>query len=62
MTPPKKRVHKKKSLKKRVHKKKSLKKEFHKKPDISKRTHNSNTRYRVCGIGVECLAKNNNSC
>ncbi|GAA9425268.1 hypothetical protein TH0950_00420 [Helicobacter pylori] len=26
------------------------------------RTHNSNTRYKACGIGVECLAKNSNLC
>ncbi|GAA7030712.1 hypothetical protein Kyoto34B_01800 [Helicobacter pylori] len=28
----------------------------------SKQTHNSNTRYKACGIGVECLAKNSNWC
>ncbi|GAA8822172.1 hypothetical protein BTM153_15110 [Helicobacter pylori] len=51
----KKRVQKKEGSKKKDFKKKSfkrnpLKREFHKEPNISKRTHNSNTRYRACGI------------
>ncbi|PUD85691.1 hypothetical protein C2R61_05560 [Helicobacter pylori] len=57
LDPPKKRVQKKKGFKRNP-----LKREFHKKPDISKQTRNSNTRYKACGIGVECLAKNSNSC
>ncbi|PUD09304.1 hypothetical protein C2R90_06295 [Helicobacter pylori] len=56
--PPKKRGFK---IKKGF-KRNPLKREFHKEPNISKRTHNSNTRYKACGIGVECLAKNSNSC
>ncbi|GAA8082503.1 hypothetical protein Kazakh3173_00930 [Helicobacter pylori] len=48
--------------KKKSFKRNPLKREFHKEPNISKRTHNSNTRYKACGIGVECLAKNSNSC
>ncbi|RKV28373.1 hypothetical protein DD741_00435 [Helicobacter pylori] len=66
---PKKKGFKKRkgSKKERVQKNKDfkrnpLKREFHKELNISKRTHNSNTRYRVCGIGVECLAKNSNWC
>ncbi len=40
-----------------------LKREFHKGfLASSKRTHNSNTRYKACGIGVERLAKNSNWC
>ncbi|KNE17889.1 hypothetical protein ACM32_04565 [Helicobacter pylori] len=57
--PPKKREFKKesfkkalknfkKSFKKESFKRNPLKREFHKK--LSKRTHNSNTRYRACGI------------
>ncbi|GAA9666662.1 hypothetical protein HpVH11_09350 [Helicobacter pylori] len=53
---------KKESLKKKGFKRNPLKREFHKKPDISKQTHNSNTRYTIFGIGVECLAKNSNWC
>ncbi|GAA7283319.1 hypothetical protein HpM018_01790 [Helicobacter pylori] len=53
----KERVQKKKGFKRNP-----LKREFYKEPNISKRTHNSNTRYKACGIGVECLAKNSNSC
>ncbi|PUD21982.1 hypothetical protein C2S44_07485 [Helicobacter pylori] len=56
LDPPKKRGFK----KKKGFKRNPLKREFHK--ELSKRTHNSNTRYRVCGILVECLAKNSNSC
>ncbi|RVZ55260.1 hypothetical protein EC561_00570 [Helicobacter pylori] len=53
----------KKGFKKRLQKKRNpLKREFHKEPNISKRTHNSNTRYKACGILVECLAKNSNWC
>ncbi|RKU91823.1 hypothetical protein DDP39_07395 [Helicobacter pylori] len=58
LDPPKKRVQKKKGFKRNP-----LKREFHKGfLASSKRTHNSNTRYKACGIGVECLAKNSNSC
>ncbi|GAA6860905.1 hypothetical protein AOH221_14120 [Helicobacter pylori] len=60
--PPQKEALKKKGFKKEGFKKEGFKKGFHKEPNISKRTHNSNTRYRVCGIGVECLAKNSNLC
>ncbi|RVY65632.1 hypothetical protein ECC37_00420 [Helicobacter pylori] len=62
LDPPKRKGSKKKGSKKESFKRNPLKREFHKKPDISKRTHNSNTRYRVCGILVECLAKNSNWC
>ncbi|GAA8071979.1 hypothetical protein HpDR115_02290 [Helicobacter pylori] len=58
LDPPKKRVQKKKGFKKRN----PSKREFHKELNISKRTRNSNTRYKACGILVECLAKNSNWC
>ncbi|RVY39538.1 hypothetical protein ECC19_01520 [Helicobacter pylori] len=61
MTPQKKGF-KKKGSKKKGFKRNPLKREFHKEPNISKQTHNSNTRYKACGIGVERLAKNSNSC
>ncbi|QEF41446.1 hypothetical protein D2C73_00215 [Helicobacter pylori] len=62
MTPPKRKDLKKRVQKKKGFKRNPLKREFHKEPNISKRTRNSNTRYRACGIGVECLAKNSNWC
>ncbi|GAA9234769.1 hypothetical protein TH0006_01750 [Helicobacter pylori] len=64
LDPPKKKGFKKKEglKKKKGFKRNPLKREFHKEPNISKRTHNSNTRYKACGIGVECLAKNSNLC
>ncbi|GAA9164757.1 hypothetical protein BTM355_00880 [Helicobacter pylori] len=63
LDPQKERVQKKRGFKKKKgFKRNPLKREFHKEPNISKRTHNSNTRYKACGIGVECLAKNSNLC
>ncbi|GAA7218974.1 hypothetical protein HpCK26_05350 [Helicobacter pylori] len=62
LDPPKRKGSKKEGSKKKGFKRNPLKREFHKEPNISKRTHNSNTRYKACGIGVECLAKNSNLC
>ncbi|GAA9578883.1 hypothetical protein UBN71_04530 [Helicobacter pylori] len=62
LDPQKEGLKKRKALKKKGFKRNPLKREFYKEPNISKRTHNSNTRYKACGIGVECLAKNSNLC
>ncbi|BAW77387.1 uncharacterized protein HPMKM6_0007 [Helicobacter pylori] len=59
LDPQKERVQKKRGFKKRKALK-SLKKGVSQK--INTQTHNSNTRYKACGIGVECLAKNSNWC
>ncbi|GAA8668756.1 hypothetical protein DR8_10140 [Helicobacter pylori] len=49
------------SLKKKDFKRNPLKKGVSQRA-FNTQTRNSNTRYKACGIGVECLAKNSNSC
>ncbi len=60
LDPQKERVQKKEGSKKERFQKKPLKKGVSQK--LNTQTHNSNTRYKACGIGVECLAKNSNWC
>ncbi|GAA6820647.1 hypothetical protein VN0739_00380 [Helicobacter pylori] len=60
LDPPKKKGSKKERLQKKPLKKGSFTKGLTQ--AFNTQTHNSNTRYKACGIGVECLAKNSNSC